>query len=317
MKWKATTVLFIWSFLILVINIPQVASNPIYVDGVERQESGYLFITENVSMPVANVLLRVDPFHSHTFELWGSYTLISNCNWSGVAAYVYPEGWHDSSRCRGDCILNITLNGESIEYESSRLSDVLEDLSQYPYYFQEIDDLCFAFFNLTLEKDNQTTLRVRGKSSLYIDYDTAFVFEYYFGSAYSWYGETFETIRLEVKDIQSFTRNGKVWDFDGFFPEQCLEVTKNDTWATATWNMIISSSLNYYNQTHLASYSVGFSGLYYIPWTTDTDTTPPPISSTSSETATHTLDIQTLGIVSAVSILAVIAIILIFARERS
>ncbi|MFX0094519.1 MAG: hypothetical protein ACFFBD_22480 [Candidatus Hodarchaeota archaeon] len=230
----------------------------------ENGEMGGIYLSYNVSMPLAEVYINITSERlapqavAYSIDLSCNFTVESNITGVVPVAFVYPQRWswgiaHDDNQTEID--FNIHANETSLEYEImnySRIATTLNgNFSEFRSFYGQYGDFSnpialearrFAVFNVSLVENSTTIIRLVSDIELVSD-KLDFRFSYIVDTVRTWEYNTWETIQMEFHDGTSLIS----YDFKPD-PNKRTAVTNGEI---VTWEFE-SSSLNYSHVSFIA-----------------------------------------------------------------
>jgi len=210
------------------------SANPIVIGKtpISLLDNSALHEGEFIHMPTANVEINITRISSSvTVDLLGIYEFETNQTQDASFAYVYP-----SQNTVSSPTYNMKVQLDSVETEFTMISweelviqGFSEDLLEYTSM-----SASFAFFDVSLTANTTVVLRVDSHFAFTIRENLYWDYNYIFGSARSFEGDTWETIHIHLVEQTPFIATV-------FEPDDYLSLTRNGIITDATWEFNVSS----------------------------------------------------------------------------
>lgn len=233
MRQKVTTVVLCSLIIVSTICLwsRPCSANPIAVSLIE---DGSAFHNGTfLHMPFADVEINISRTSNIvTVDLFGTYKFETNETQNASLAYVYPSGVFAS---QPDA--NMTILVDSVEIGFTILS-----LPQMQEAFNFTDDIRrytsihadFALFETNLIANQTMTMQVFSEATFIMSEATYWLYNYIFGSARTFDGDTWERIHIHLVENTPFFGTS-------FSPDEHLDETKDGIVTDAIWEFNVSS----------------------------------------------------------------------------
>jgi len=255
-------------------------------------DGGGLHNGSQICMPYADVRINItNTLESVIVNQSAAFEIFTNRTQNVTLAFVYPD-----SLPPGD--MQISVNDTEVEYTLLTWDDLLEstfsnDSDLVTYYWEYTTILAsFACFEISLDANSTIFIHVLSNYIFTLDHIATaegrdhWEYQYIFGSARTFDGDTLQRIHIHVVEIELFSSKS-------FEPEEYLTLTVDGIRTDAIWEFNVSSMEG-----------------NYIEFSFDT-----PFTSTTINTNTNTTG-NTIVVIWIVTIIVIITISAILIRRK-
>jgi len=214
--------------------IKSCSANPIVIGktSISLLDNSALHEGEFIQMPIADVEINITRISSSVaVDLVGIYEFETNQTQNASLAYVYP-----SRNTVPSPTYSMTVQLDSVETEFTMINweelvehGFSEDLLEYTSV-----SASFALFDVSLTANTSLVLRVDSHFAFTIRDELYWDYNYIFGSARSFEGDTWETIHIHLVEQTPFIATV-------FEPDDYLSLTRNGIITDATWAFNVSN----------------------------------------------------------------------------
>ena len=267
---------------------------------------GIVTSNPNISMPEAYVYVDavVTSNWNYNFEINCSYIVRSNSTCNVTIAFVYPMYYSDDyvSPEEGPLLgeYNLSIDNVPVYHETKTWDEMPSEIQSV--FSWHNDALTFEIFNMTLEENRTSEIRIYGEFEYSTIY-SLFSFSYMVETARWWAGNTKEIVVMDV-DIQTTIESIH------FTPDSYLSLSVNGSRHIGEWNFTIDE--------FPSDYAPGFEiehfshSQYHYPTTTTPESPISTIPSSPSSTTSPTMDnanlVFIIGIIGGSAIILIVAI---------
>lgn len=184
-------------------------------------------------MPFADVEINITRTSNIvTVDLFGTYKFETNETQNATLAYVYPALVFDSQPNANMTILVDSVETSFTVLSLSQIEDAFnftDDIDQYTPIFSD-----FALFEVNLVANQTMTMHVFSENTFTLDFAAYWHYNYIFGSARTFNGDTWERIHIHLVENTPFIRTS-------FSPNEHLTETHDGIITDAIWEFNVSS----------------------------------------------------------------------------
>lgn len=242
MQSRGVTVLFILiCFQACSLIAPTYAvANPITIT-LDRVNTGTtVSLTENVSMPKAEVDITISSEESytedtttrafnHSIEMESSFQISSDCDQNVSIAFAYPSDWSSRPRNVTTFEMHIYLNGTPVDFTVMSASDLNPDSEYELDVADTLSEAQLAVINASLSLGYTYVLEVYALIEL-TSSANVFVFRYFVATARFWDGFPQEMIQISVE-------NPDIFRSVTFYPEESLTAAEYENSKAGIWSL--------------------------------------------------------------------------------
>ncbi len=261
-------------------------------------DGGGLHNGSQISMPYADVSINItNTLDCVIVNQSAEFEIFTNRTQNVTLAFVYPD-----SLPPGD--MQISVNETEVEYTLLTWDDLLEstfsnDSDLVTYYWEYTTILAsFACFEIGLDANSTIFIHVLSNYIFTLDHITTaegwdhWEYQYIFGSARTFDGDTLQRIHIHVVEVESFSSKS-------FEPEEYLTLTVDGIRTDAIWEFNVSSM-----------------EVNYIEFSFDTPFTSTTITTNTNSTGNIDAIGNTIVVIWIVTIIVIITISAVLVRRK-